>query len=60
MFSSTKKLDPNLKILLASSVIKEFRVLIKYRNFPDIISKKIKGRRMIWISTDLWDIWQPY
>ena len=41
MFSSTKKLDPNLKILLASSVIKEFRVLIKYRNFPDIISKKI-------------------
>lgn len=45
MFSSTKKLDPNLKILLASSVIKEFRVLIKYRNFPDIISKKINSYR---------------
>lgn len=39
MFSSTKKLDPNLKSLLASSGIKEYRILIKYRNFPDSISK---------------------
>ena len=41
MFSSTKKLDPNLKSLLASSSINEYRILIKYRNFPDSISKKI-------------------
>ena len=45
MFSSTKKLDPNLKSLLASSIIKEYRVLIKYRNFPDSISKKINSYR---------------
>ena len=41
MFSSTKKLDHNLKSLLASSIIKEYRVLIKYRNFPDSISFSI-------------------
>ena len=41
MFSSTKKLDPNLKFLLASSSMKEYRILIQYRNFPDSISKKI-------------------
>lgn len=40
MFSSTKKLDPNLKFLLASSSIKDYRILIQYRNFPDSISKK--------------------
>ena len=45
MFSSTKKLDPNLKSLLASSSIKEYRILIKYRNFPDSISKKINSYR---------------
>ena len=45
MFSSTKKLDPNLKSLLASSNIKEYRILIKYRNFPDSISKKINSYR---------------
>ena len=45
MFSSTKKLDPNLKSLLASSGIKEYRILIKYRNFPDSISKKINSYR---------------
>ena len=45
MFSSTKKLDHNLKSLLASSIIKEYRVLIKYRNFPDSISKKINSYR---------------
>ena len=43
MFSSTKKLDPNLKFLLASSSIKDYRILIKYRNFPDSISKKIRS-----------------
>ena len=43
--SSTKKLDPNLKSLLASSGIKEYRILIKYRNFPDSISKKINSYR---------------
>ena len=47
MFSSTKKLDPNLKGLLASSGIKEYRILIKYRNFPDSISKKINSYRGI-------------
>lgn len=47
MFSSTKKLDPNLKSLLASSGIKEYRILIKYRNFPDSISKKINSYRGI-------------
>lgn len=43
MFSSTKKLDPNLKVLLASSNMKYYRVLIKYRNFQDSISKKINS-----------------
>ena len=43
MFSSTKKLDPNLKFLLASSSIKDYRILIQYRNFPDSISKKIRS-----------------
>ena len=47
MFSSTKKLDPNLKGLLASSGIKKYRILIKYRNFPDSISKKINSYRGI-------------
>ena len=45
MFSSTKKLDPNLKFLLASSSIKDYRILIQYRNFPDSISKKIRSYR---------------
>ena len=45
MFSSTKKLDPNLKFLLASSSMKEYRILIQYRNFPDSISKKINSYR---------------
>ena len=45
MFSSTKKLDPNLKFLLASSSIKDYRILIQYRNFPDSISKKINSFR---------------
>lgn len=45
MFSSTKKLDPNLKVLLASSNMKDYRVLIKYRNFQDSISKKINSYR---------------
>lgn len=43
MFSSTKKLDPNLKSLLASSNMKDYRVLIKYKNFPDSIIKKINS-----------------
>ena len=45
MFSSTKKLDPNLKFLLASSSMKEYRILIQYRNFSDSISKKIRSYR---------------
>ena len=45
MFSSTKKLDPNLKFLLASSSMKEYRILIQYRNFPDSILKKIHSYR---------------
>lgn len=45
MFRLTKKLDPNLKNLLASSINKNHRILIKYRNFPDSISKKINSYR---------------
>lgn len=45
MFSSTKKLDPNLKSLLASSSMSDYRVLIKYRNFQDSIVKKINSYR---------------
>ena len=40
MFSSTKKLDPNLKFLLASSSIKDYRILIQYRNFQIQFQKK--------------------
>lgn len=45
MFFSTKKLDPNLNSLLASSTIKNYRVLINYKAFQDSICKKIKSYR---------------
>ena len=41
MFSLNKKLDPNLKSLLVFNSDKKYRVLIKYKNFEDSISKKI-------------------
>lgn len=49
MFSSTKKLDPNLRTLLASSDnnIRTYRILLKYKNFKDSISKKILSYRGI-------------
>ncbi len=41
MFSLNKKLDPDLKSLLIFNNDKKYRVLIRYKNFEDSISKKI-------------------
>ena len=59
MFSSTKKLDPNLKFLLASSSIKDYRILIQYRNFPDSISKKIRSEERR-VGKECRSRWSPY
>lgn len=43
MFSFSKKLDANLKSLIKMNNLKYYRVLIKYKNFQDSISKKISS-----------------
>lgn len=49
MFSFNKKLDANLKAIMAISPYKNHRVLIKYSNFPDSIIKKVKSYKGITI-----------
>ena len=43
MFSFTKKLDPNLRDILKFNDKKNYRVLIKYKNSQDSISRKINS-----------------
>ena len=45
MFSFNKKIDSQLNALIKINNIKNYRVLIKYKNFPDIIEKKISSYR---------------
>lgn len=41
MFSSNKKLDPNLRTYMGFNSSRSYRVLVKCRNFQDSIAKKI-------------------
>ena len=45
MFSFNKKIDSDLKALIEINSGKNYRVLIKYRNFPDTLQKKISSYR---------------
>lgn len=40
MFSFNKKIDPDLKAIMALYPNKNHRILIKYAKFPDFIVKK--------------------
>ena len=47
MFSFNKKIDPDLKAIMALYPNKNHRILIKYAKFPDFIVKKVSSYKGI-------------